>query len=959
MSLPQEWIQCLQVAGAVALGVALIAAVAAGLQRAVRSVLWHRAIWHAAILGLLALVLVEISGVPREAAGWIHFRKHDLAVSPTRSASFQVPQTTATGLLPAAMRLTPEFRTQVSDRLARNRENMDVQSSDPAAGGHASPNSTAPRAAAATVILADPASPESFLEGQSMPWPELIWMIGTVAVLGPICLARCLFLLLHYRRNRIVDGPLLERVNSIARRIGLRRRMRVFESAHFRGPVAFGLLRPSVGLPKDFTTRFSAQQQEVMLAHELAHLAARDPGWQWLSDLMVALLWWHPVAWWIRNRVRSATEIAADEASLIVADGPGVLAECLVQLASHAVRPPALAWLDVTGGGFRSGLGKRIERLVELRGGSWSPIGRAQGWLAKTLAPAVLVAAAVLCTAWVHPKKPSTGNTMKTIVLTWKRSVSTLALFTAFAGNQGVSQVNSDPAAPAGTATSSVATPSKESPAQAASGEAGQTKLATLLQEARLLQEAGKLDEAEAKLKQAATIAPQSKKVARALSLVQQARSEKAAEAAASGESETSDPHVKVVDPARSVSRYSMDPRLAARYGLIPQNVPTRPDQDAPASDALLRELQRKADPNTPATPTAALTPAYQGIPQNQPGAAPRMDPRIAARYGLAIPPATGPATGGLSVTSKAKDEIETKLNEIKLKDVDYDGLPLTEIVRDLNDQALKRDPEKAGINFLITNVSDVPPPMPNIDPATGQPLPVPERVNLGDVQIRLHVRNVRLKDVLDAIVRLTEPPIMYSIEDYGVVFSRGRGQPASFQDPTSDRAVEPARLQVRTFRVDTNSFVAGLEGAFGITIPAGGRFGGSSPAQKAAQIKVRKAQEDLKRAEQLSAAREISEQELNKAKYDVELAETEVESVNKDPGRSASPQAIQQALRTLLNQLGIDTRVPGKAVFYNGLTGVLMVRATAEDLELVQAAIETLAGKAVPQAFQQPFPMP
>jgi len=38
---------------------------------------------------------------------------------------------------------------------------------------------------------------------------------------------------------------------------------------------------------------------------------------------------------------------------------------------------------------------------------------------------------------------------------------------------------------------------------------------------------------------------------------------------------------------------------------------------------------------------------------------------------------------------------------------------------------------------------------------------------------------------------------------------------------------------------------------------------------------------------------------------------------------------------------------VPGKALFYNDLTGILMVRATTEDLAIVQGAVETLGGVA------------
>ena len=61
--------------------------------------------------------------------------------------------------------------------------------------------------------------------------------------------------------------------------------------------------------------------------------------------------------------------------------------------------------------------------------------------------------------------------------------------------------------------------------------------------------------------------------------------------------------------------------------------------------------------------------------------------------------------------------------------------------------------------------------------------------------------------------------------------------------------------------------------------------------------------------------------------------------------GQDGKVPETQVALRRLLTQLGINMDVPGKAVFYNDLTGIIMVRATAEDLAIVQAAIETLGG--------------
>jgi hypothetical protein len=128
----------------------------------------------------------------------------------------------------------------------------------------------------------------------------------------------------------------------------------------------------------------------------------------------------------------------------------------------------------------------------------------------------------------------------------------------------------------------------------------------------------------------------------------------------------------------------------------------------------------------------------------------------------------------------------------------------------------------------------------------------------------------------------VADHPIQYAVEDYAVIFSlRADG---NLMPPRSDRAAGPAPLAVRTFHVDTNTFVAGLESAFGIKLDA-------------------------------------------KAKGD------------------SQSRKIQSGLKELLAQLNV-TMDGNKAIFYNELTGTVMVRVAAEDVDVIQAAIETLGGQ-------------
>ena len=49
-----------------------------------------------------------------------------------------------------------------------------------------------------------------------------------------------------------------------------------------------------------------------MLAHELAHLRARDHLMRILELIAGVLYWWHPLVWWSRHELREAAEQCCD-----------------------------------------------------------------------------------------------------------------------------------------------------------------------------------------------------------------------------------------------------------------------------------------------------------------------------------------------------------------------------------------------------------------------------------------------------------------------------------------------------------------------------------------------------------------------------------------------------------------------------------------------------------------------
>ena len=226
-------------------------------------------------------------------------------------------------------------------------------------------------------------------------WPGLLWLAGGLAVLGRVAAAQILFISLRRRRPDVTHTDLNGRVAAILQRLAVRRKIRLLQSPGLTGPIAFGILRPSVGLPADFAAKFSRAEQDAMLAHELAHLASRDPLWYLLADMSSAALWWHPQVWWARRRLHRASELAADEAAAIFPEGPAALAECLVTLGKQMTQFPAASRMGVEGGGFRSNLAERVQRLLRLAEAARRP---SYGWrahAAKLVAILAISAAAI------------------------------------------------------------------------------------------------------------------------------------------------------------------------------------------------------------------------------------------------------------------------------------------------------------------------------------------------------------------------------------------------------------------------------------------------------------------------------------------------------------------------------------------------------------------------------------
>jgi beta-lactamase regulating signal transducer with metallopeptidase domain len=141
---------------------------------------------------------------------------------------------------------------------------------------------------------------------------------------------------------------------------GLVSRMPAVKAAAVATPQVVGWRRPTLLVPPRLAVQLRPDELDAVLLHELAHVRRGDLRWNLLQRLLLAVLWFHPVAWRLQAGVARERERCCDALAVRHGASPSALARALVKLAEGMSRP-ALAMPASRG----DGLVDRVRALVE------------------------------------------------------------------------------------------------------------------------------------------------------------------------------------------------------------------------------------------------------------------------------------------------------------------------------------------------------------------------------------------------------------------------------------------------------------------------------------------------------------------------------------------------------------------------------------------------------------------
>jgi HEAT repeat protein/beta-lactamase regulating signal transducer with metallopeptidase domain len=184
----------------------------------------------------------------------------------------------------------------------------------------------------------------------------------------------------------ITHAELLEAIDVLRRSANERRSIRLTTNAHCRVPLAFGR---HVVVPERFLHELDAEQQRAALAHEVAHVARRDPAWRVVVEILERALFFQPLNRLARVRLCDSAEFLCDEWAVRQTQSPLALARSLSVVASWWSPSGTLPVGASAMARSESAMVRRVTRILS----EPAHVSRGLGlyWLAI---PAVLVAVA-------------------------------------------------------------------------------------------------------------------------------------------------------------------------------------------------------------------------------------------------------------------------------------------------------------------------------------------------------------------------------------------------------------------------------------------------------------------------------------------------------------------------------------------------------------------------------------
>jgi TonB family protein len=187
--------------------------------------------------------------------------------------------------------------------------------------------------------------------GSALPWVQLllwVWAAGCFLLLARLAAGLVRIAVVRRRSKPLLEKDWTRDVARLSDVLGISRRVRLLQADDATAvPLTWGLLGPNILVPSS-ACEWSARRRRIVLLHELSHIARHDCAAQIAGELLRAVHWFNPLAWFAVARLRYESECACDDLVLNSGvDAPAYAGELVALARSGDTRTnawqPALA----------------------------------------------------------------------------------------------------------------------------------------------------------------------------------------------------------------------------------------------------------------------------------------------------------------------------------------------------------------------------------------------------------------------------------------------------------------------------------------------------------------------------------------------------------------------------------------------------------------------------------------
>ncbi|HSM36701.1 MAG TPA: serine hydrolase, partial [Longimicrobiales bacterium] len=161
----------------------------------------------------------------------------------------------------------------------------------------------------------------------------LLWLAGVAFALARVARRRRLASRIVRTARPVRDTVLRARFQDVARRLGVRGRVRLLHHPDISTPVVAGAFQSALLLPTggNGEPELDLADADLVFLHELSHVRMHDPAATLACELVAALFWFHPLVPAAARRLRELQEHTADSDVLRGGVKPSIYASYLLQ----------------------------------------------------------------------------------------------------------------------------------------------------------------------------------------------------------------------------------------------------------------------------------------------------------------------------------------------------------------------------------------------------------------------------------------------------------------------------------------------------------------------------------------------------------------------------------------------------------------------------------------------------